>query len=130
MALKNGTLVDKLKKLELLDKELKEQIKVIEDKRSPVKEKMKEIEDELLSRFKEEKLTACAGKLATAKKDESDYGSIEDPKKFCSYVMEASAWDLIANAIPVKAFRERLEDGVRVPGTKRFTKVKIKLLKP
>jgi len=128
--LKNGTLVDKLKKLQLIDNDFKEQIKEIENKRSPIKEKMLEIEETLLSRFKDDKLTACSGKLATAKLDEKEYGSVINHAKFCEYVVKTESWDLIANSIPVKAFRERLDDKELVPGTKKFTKTTIKLLKP
>ena len=78
----------------------------------------------------------AVGKQFKAVRTETEVFSIEDDTAFYAHVKKTGAFDLLNRAINQKAVRERLEDpkyikkfGVKVPGTKKFTKIGLSVTK-
>lgn len=57
------------------------------------------------------------------------HGNVKDPKKLHNYIVKNDAWDLLGNNVKTLAYRQRLEDGERVPGVESFKKFTINVKK-
>lgn len=59
----------------------------------------------------------------------TEFPSIKDRKKFWKFVIKQRAYDLLQNRVSKKAYDDRVEDGVEVPGIAVFEKIAISIRK-
>ena len=120
--LKIGTKLDRLYKLNLKKSEAEEAVKKINAK-------ITEAEDDILDTIKKEDLEGAEGKLARCSINRSVVGNITDWIAFCKYMSRNKRWDMVQKRIALKAYRDTLESGKKVPGVEKYTKVSLSLTK-
>lgn len=75
----------------------------------------------ILDTFKKADIEGARGKLATCSIIPSTVAHIEDYEKFKKWLIKnPDEWDLIQKRINDKAFKDRIENGKRIPGLKRY----------
>lgn len=125
--MKVETLIDKLLRTteQLQDAEFvlkrTEEYKQVEK----IKKKVSDIKTDLLE-HSVETLKEAQGKLGTLTVTERDNYKIIDWETFRTYVAHNDAYDLFQRSITPTAVKERLADGVNVPGLLHTTTITIK----
>lgn len=121
-AVKVGTLIDELY---LADKEVEK----VEGALRKKKEVRDMIEAELLKSMNVNELNGARGKLGTAFVKESKHPSIVGPNKFWKFVVANKAYDLLHKRVASRAYFDRLEGGIKVPGIKVTSVTKVNVRK-
>ncbi len=103
-------------------------------KANELKEEADAIEDELIQNVRKADLDGAVGRTAKVRVTTSNVFNFnsEEPQafeKFIRYVVKTGAFDMIQRRVSNKAIRERLEEGVKIPGLVPFTQVKLSLTK-
>lgn len=79
------------------------------------------LREHVLETFKKADIEGAKGKLATCSIVPSTVAHIEDFEVFKKWLIKhPEDWDLIRKQINDKAFKDRIENGKKVPGLKRF----------
>jgi hypothetical protein len=107
----------------------REVIRKLEDQLKKEKTKYTSMEDTLLKSMDRSDLDKSSGKLATVSISEQDFANIKDYGKFIKYVKDNEAYDLFQRRVSISSFRERTDDGEKIPGIEIFTKIKLNLRK-
>ena len=81
----------------------------------------------MLSSVADVNLDGAKGSQARVDVARTESVSISDWEKFTGFVRKTSGFDLFQRRITVKAWRERVEQKVSVPGTELFVKKSLKL---
>lgn len=115
-----GQLIDRADKLRLRIK--REQAKV-----DLLQTQLDEMEEQILHSLLDARLDKAAGKLATSWISESLVPTAEDWNAIEGYVHEHEAYDLFERRLSSRAWRLRYEDGVLVPGTTPYKRIKLHL---
>lgn len=88
-------------------------------------EKYNKMELELAQIMKSEKMTIYGNDHGVVAERKSDvYPDLKDYEALKKYIVKEQAWDLLGKTIGTLAFRERLANGIKVPGVIKFTKYK------
>lgn len=93
-----------------------------------------EIKKYLLDNIEKQKLDGAFGKIATASVSRLTVptwkqGDDHAFENFCKYVKDNDAFDLFERRVAKTAYRERLEQGVAVPGLEPYEVLNISLTK-
>ena len=107
----------------------REKIRELEARVKEEKEKYKHQEDQLLKAMDKSQLEASRGRLATASITQTDRPTIKDYERFIKYVRDNEAFDLLQRRVSTTAWRERLDEGEKVPGIEVYPDIKIYLRK-
>jgi len=108
---------------------VREARKLLDAKSGAEKAQETMIEDAIFNAFDKSDLEGARGKLAQASISRSDVPTVKDWPAFEKYVIKSKALDLLQRRVSVEAFRERVGQGVQVPGIEIFTKVRLHLSK-
>lgn len=142
-----GECIDRMRALEIEAKGYEAQAKVCWDGYAV-------LEDHLIATTTKNELTGASGKTARASLEPHEYPAVDDWDKFheelvfgtvdrkalgaklkdaksvnrfVQGILAGAQWDLLQKRVGVEAWRSRLEANVVVPGTRVFTKLKLKL---
>lgn len=115
-----GQHIDRADKLRLRIK--REQAKV-----DLLQSQLDEMEAEILRLLLDAKLDKASGKLATSWISETLVPTAEDWNEIERFVHKHKAYDLFERRLSSKAWRLRYEDGLLIPGTKPYTRVRLNL---
>lgn len=114
------------RKLDALWKAKQERLEI--DRRSKaLKVKERALEDELIRDFSTQQLDGGVGKLCTASVTTRTFAHVKDWDALRLYVVKESAWDLLRKEVIASAYKERLDEGVLVPGVEPFDKKDLSL---
>ena len=121
----------KIKATTLLDKlfAMKLDIETDEGKLKKKKAQYNIGRDALLDNFTKDEISSLKTNKAKVAVVKSVVPQVEDQDKFFKYVLRNKASDLLKNGVNTAAFRERLNDGKKVPGVTTFTRVSLRISK-
>jgi molecular chaperone GrpE (heat shock protein) len=117
-----GQSIDKLYSLREEKRELKQQIKEIDETYS-------QIESNLISMLQEQEMDTGKSKLASATISTSIVPAVDDWEAFYGFIVESNQPFLLERRPSVTAYRDLLQAGEEVPGVSPFTKVSLSLRK-
>jgi len=113
-----GALIDKVYDADQIVKELERQIGIHKRKRDALKEK-------LLAKLNQQVIESGAGKRARAHIVKRVHVNIKDRAKLEAYVKKNDALDLFQNRINMEAYKARIENGEKVPGTDTYEDISV-----
>lgn len=87
------------------------------------------IEEQVLAELERLKTPSAGGKAGGVERAESDVPTAKDWSLIHAYIAKNHAFDLLEKRIALKAWRERLEAGEKVPGVEVFRRVKLRRVK-
>lgn len=87
------------------------------------------LESQLIAFMRDQNIASSRGNSAIATIDETVVGTIADKNALIKYIKDEDAFHVVSLHISNPAFRELLESGFVIPGTKPFTKHSISLRK-
>ena len=119
---KAGPLIDKLYQQDQVIDEIEAELRKAKRVRAA-------LEAKLMDSFGEQSLDGALGKVARARITFTKNPSIKNRPKFLKFVIANKAYDLFQNRVSSKAYFDRLEDGIRVPGVDVFTNTRISVTK-
>ena len=79
-------------------------------------EEEKNLREQIIVAMQQEKLTAAGGNRVQVTLEYENIGVVNDWPAVFNYIAEEGAYDLMYRRLNQKALRERMEDGVKVPG--------------
>lgn len=103
-------------------KNLKKQIKEIN-------QQMELLEGELFKLLGEKNLVSMKTEEVTVSIKKQPVPVLEDWDKYFKYAKRKGNEDLIQKSVPSRAWRERYDDGKKVPGTSSFQRVSLSVTK-
>lgn len=117
-----GAQIDKLHTLRTERLAVEKTVEVMKSEES-------ELREVILAHLAKERSTKATGKLATASAVTKVVGKVEDWTKVWAFAKANDAFDLYQRRLNNKAWLDRLEGGVKVPGVERETVVELSLTK-
>lgn len=81
-----------------------------------LKDKEQELEAILINNLSKGAASGISGKLVTVYVDVVEVPKLEDRDKFMAYVWKHKAWELIPTTVNKAPWRERVDDGAKIPG--------------
>lgn len=117
-----GQMIDEVFELDLQIDELESQLREIKKSRE-------EAEMKLLTRLRQDEIESARGTRAQGSIKTVTYPSIKDRLKFQKFVLKHKAFDLYQNRIGSKAYFDRKEAGIIVPGVAEFEKTYVSITK-
>jgi len=127
--MKIGTQVDNLYKQKLKMEEQKKVIKKEELKLEKMKRKFDEKEMEIINTLPKEKINGVVGKFCKVELVTKEYPNVVSWDKLWSYILKNKAKDLLQKRVSAVAWKERKEDGKKIPGVVTFNKKTLSLRK-
>jgi hypothetical protein len=123
-ALRLGTLIDRLGKADLAQKEANAELEKAKARRA-------KIEQELYDRFSKHELDGASGKAFAVKLRRSKNPSLKDWKKLAQYIYRNKALDLFQRRLAKTAWLDRMaaNNGKPIPGIVSYDVVKISITK-
>ncbi len=124
MALRIGTLIDRLFKVDLEQKTVMAALDKVKARRAV-------IEDQIFNNFKKQDIDGASGKLAGVKLRKSSNPSLKDWKKLAAYVYRNKALDIFQRRLSKQAWLDRkaANKGRPIPGIDSYDVVKLSLTK-
>ncbi len=122
MSKKIGPLIDKLF---LARADRLRQQKIIDD----MKRKEEQVREEIMAILEADGLEGAKGRMATAAITRTTVGNVTDWDALYKYIKKTGEFDLMQKRLTDTAYRERLENGVVVPGVEPFIVKNISLTK-
>lgn len=113
-----GALVDKLYALNTARAELTQ-------KEKDLKAQIAQLEGVILEKFSKNDLSGAAGKVAKLSVTTKVSANVEDWDLLYTYIAKEDAWDLLQRRVSSTAYAARLEEGIEVPGTTKFSRLVI-----
>lgn len=117
-----GNLIDKLY-------DLKQDKSKAKKKVDDIQKKISALQDKLFDKFEKSDLEGAMGGHAKVSINRITVAQVTDWGKVHKYVIENDSWDLMRKQLNDGAFRERLEDKIKIPGTKPFIRVTLSVTK-
>jgi hypothetical protein len=117
---KIGAEIDKLWTLKVKLDGAKTRVKELE-------KQYNELSNTIIDVLPKEDIDGAYGRKAVAELVKKDHIIVKDWDKVYPYILENNAFDLLQKRINEKAFKDRLEEGEKVPGTGKFISKKLKL---
>lgn len=109
-----GGCVDAIYKLDMEITATKKTLKEQEEQRSALAEHVQTV-------FTKEKITSAKTKNARVEFKPKHRWNAEDWDKIHAYITKNKAWDLMQKRLSDKAIDDRIEDGKKIPGVKKFS---------
>ncbi len=103
--------------------------RAVEEEVSRLKAAEERINTHILEKFSKGDIEGAKGKLATASLNRVTVADVKDWTAFFKWVAKTDSWDMIQKRANDKAYRDRLEAKVKVPGVVPFSKTKLSLTK-
>ena len=100
----------------------KQKVSTLTGKCNKEKEILSALERDILQRMQKEGLETSGGKLAKITIQDKTFPDVFDWDKFYKYIKKNDAWDMLQKRVSSVAYKARLDDKVKVPGVKKFTK--------
>lgn len=121
----------RLKTATLVEHAWKQKLKVrsIEKVKKEEQAKLTKLENEVIARLKEETLPSVKSTNAVATLGKREFLEVEDYGALSNYVHKTKSYDLFTNAVSIRAYRERINAGKKVPGLSLGSKPKLSLTK-
>lgn len=116
--MKLGVLIDRLRDKDIAVSKAE---KIVKD----LKQERAKLEKKLLRAFDKDDIDGAKGKKGVASIKATHHPSIKDRVKFMKFVIKNKAYDLLQNRIASRAYFDRLEEGVSVPGVAVFDNIKV-----
>jgi predicted transcriptional regulator len=115
-----GTLVDKLWAIREKRRELDAQVKELEGQAS-------DLESEIMETMAEQGLDKMSGAMASVSITTNTVANVESWDDFLAFVYKKKYGHLLQRRVSDPAYRELLEQGVKVPGVNPFNKQRLNL---
>ena len=115
-----GTLVDKLWSVREKRRELDAQVKELEGQAS-------DLESEIMETMAEQGLDKMSGAMASVSITTNTVANVEIWDDFLAFVYKKKYGHLLQRRVSDPAYRELLEQGVKVPGVSPFSKQRLNL---
>ena len=115
-----GTLVDKLWAVREERRELDAQVKALEGQAS-------DLESEIMETMAEQGLDKMSGAMASVSITTNTVANVESWDDFLAFVYKKKYGHLLQRRVSDPAYRELLEQGVKVPGVNPFSKQRLNL---
>lgn len=106
---------------------IREKKRSLESQLAELDAEYKQIEEETLELLSKQSLDKASGKLATVSVSSSTVANVEDWDQFNAYVRKTGYFHLFQRRVTDAAYRELLEQGVKVPGVSPFIKRRLNL---
>lgn len=104
-------------------------IKKVETELRELKQHRAKLETRLLRSFDKEDIHGCTGRRGKAFIQSTDFPRVEDRVKLDRYVLKKRALDLFTSRVSVQAWKDRIDDGEKVPGVGVFTRIRVSIRK-
>lgn len=113
-----GEMADQLQQLRKKKREIEAQLAVVEGEYAG-------IEDELLQQLDAQKTSTCKGKLASVSISTTITANVTDWDALYAFIKKKGHFHLLHRRVTDAAYREFLEQGVKVPGTETFARKRL-----
>ncbi len=94
-----------------------------------LKKDEQKVEDSIINEFTAEQISKVGGTIAAATVSLHVYPQVKDWPAFYAYIKKTDSFDLLERRPTRVAYRERVENGEKIPGVESFTKKVLSLRK-
>ena len=129
MAVRIGTKIDQLYKLQMQIAAAQAEVKKAEAKVDKLKVKYSTLEETIFNTFDKQSLEGAVGKLAKTSIKRSEVPTVKSWPKFYAYIKRTGEFDLLQRRPSTAACRERWKEKKAVAGVSKFTRVSLSLTK-
>jgi hypothetical protein len=109
--------------------ELMKKADVLTAKLAPVQEQIVKLREDILKQFTDEELQSTTAGGLRVSRAKLQVPKVLDDQAFMAYATKKQNWDLLSHKPAARAWRERLDQKVLVPGTKAETVVHLQVTK-
>ena len=108
---------------------LQKQAELLDAKSMPVTAEASALREHLLGTFKKDELQGAKGAGLSLAIVKSTVPTMEDFKVFLKFAMKKGNEDLLQNSVNTPAWRERVAEGIHVPGVGTYDRVTLRVTK-
>lgn len=105
----------------------RKKLKTLETKTATQKSIVTELSDKMLELMQNMGTLSYKNATTTFSVSKSDVPTVENWDKFNAYILKNGALDLLQRRVSTTAWRDRVEDGQRVPGVTKFNKATLRI---